>query len=118
MKHKLLLLLVMTICILTSCNSTQVEGGGPRYTGEILKIDTSNKKILIKGNKDFRDFWLTITNKTEISTKSEEELSFDDLKVGDIVDTWFTGDFSVKTSKTKFTQKGELILAFLQVRNE
>jgi hypothetical protein len=116
MKNKLLFVIIFLFGLLTACNNSVIEeDGGPRYTGEIIEIDSANKKILMKGNRDYQDFWLTITDRTELSTTADEKLTFDDLIVGQLVDTWFTGLLK-KNSAGKFTPKEELKLAFLQVK--
>ncbi|KGX83100.1 hypothetical protein [Pontibacillus marinus] len=118
MKGNLLLIVVLATCFLTSCNNTdQVDqDGGPRYTEEILDIDSSDNKILVKGNSECGDFWFNITNETSLTETSGEAITFEDLEEGDVVDLWFTGDFSLNCSQGEFVQKEEYTLVFLEVK--
>lgn len=118
---KLLFFILVTVT-LTSCsnhterNGVEDEDGESRLKGEIIEINTQEKQLLIKGTGDISDLWLTVTNETVIETKDEKNISFDDLKIGVTIDTWFSSKL-VKNEQGKFTQSGTIELAFLKLTN-
>jgi hypothetical protein len=61
--------------------------------GKVIKINLDNESILIESQPD-KEFqiWFSFDNHSVITNKNNEEVLFDDLKVGDLVEGWHTGN--------------------------
>jgi hypothetical protein len=60
--------------------------------GKVIKINSDKERILIESQSDHEfQIWFSFNKHSVITNQNNEELHFDDLKVDDLVEGWYTG---------------------------
>ncbi|MDG5787090.1 hypothetical protein QA612_06260 [Evansella sp. AB-P1] len=99
MRFKFVFIIAFLFLLLTACNSTEAED--PDYSGEITGFHGRGVFVEIETGSNLR---LSFTDEITLQDEDENELTIDDLEVGDQIIAWRFGNTGTAVNRMIVTK--------------